>query len=359
MRRPLSTSARRGLIVSILLASLLVASGAFAAERTLTIDEAVRLALDADIDYQIALLTWENAEIDDRIARAQGEMTPYESLQRDLALRRAQNTFAQARNQLILGVINDYVGLIQATNQLAIRERQVALAEAELRRTEQMINIGNATEQDLLRQTNQVVNAELNAASARRTYENRYTSFLRRLGLSDDVRLVLNDTLPVHPFTYTLEEALATAREVSFDVWEREVNLRLAEMDLASLRTQNPAPLALQKAENNFRIQELNAQKAETQFTTQFMTEYHAMVDAWRQLENAERDYTISMESYQQVVRQYQAGLKTEQEMAQAEIDRLSAEQTIADARNNYAISYLEFELSLGRELPYGEGDRK
>src|SRR5690606_11497518 len=145
-----------------LLLAFLAAAPAAAAEYELTIAEAVQLALRADIDYQIAKLTWENAEIDDRIARVQGELTPYEQLQRDLSLRRAQNTFAQAHNNLVFGVIDDYLGLIQATRQLEIRERQLALAKAELLRTEQMIEIGNATEQDRLRQTNQVVNAELN-----------------------------------------------------------------------------------------------------------------------------------------------------------------------------------------------------
>lgn len=343
-------------LLTVLLIVLLLPVGAAGAERTLTIEEAVRLALDADIDYQIALLTWENAEIDDRIARAEGEMTPYEQLQRELTLRRAQNTFSQAKNNLILSVISDYIGLIQAAQQLEIRERQLSLAEAELHRTEQMIAIGNATEQDRLRQINQVVNAELSVEAARRTYETRRNSFLQRLGLSGDVHLVLEDTLPVRPFAYALDEAIEQAREVSFEVWERQMNLRLAEMDLKSLRTQSPAPLALQKAENNFRIQQLNAEKAEAQFITQFTNQFHAVADTWKQLENAERDYRVAMESYKQTVRQYEAGLKTEQEMAQAEIDRLSAEQSIVDARNNYATQLLELELALGVPLPYGEG---
>src|SRR5690606_13151822 len=206
-----------------------------------------------------------------------------------------------------------------------------------------------------LRQTNQVVNAELNLANARRTYESRRQTLLARLGLPEDVELKLTDSLPVHPFTYTLEETLERAREASFEVWERQVNLRLAEMDLENLRSQNPAPLALRKSENSFRIQQLNAQKAESQFVTQFTNQFHSVADAWRQLENAERDYKISQENYRQFMRQYEAGLRTEQELVQAEIDRLNAEQSIFDARNNYAKALLQFELALGKPLPYGE----
>lgn len=353
-----SFTPHRVALLTVLCFGLLLSPAAGAAERTLTIDEAVRLALEADIDYQIALLTWENAEIDDRIARAQGDMTPYEQLQHELTLRRAQNTFSQAQNNLILSVISDYIGLIQAAQQLEIRERQLSLAEAELHRTEQMIQIGNATEQDRLRQTNQVVNAQLSAEAARRTFETRRSSFLERLGLSEDVQLILDDALPVRPFIYTLDEALDRAREASFEVWERQVNLRLAEMDLESLRSQSPAPLALKKAENNFRIQQLNAQKAKAQFATQFTNQFHTVADSWKQLENAERDYRIALDSYNQTLRQYEAGLKTEQEMAQAEIDRLSAEQSIVDARNNYATQLLELDIALGLPLPYGEGEQ-
>lgn len=355
MTRRVAWLTRRSIGFVACLVGLALVQPAFAGELALSIEEAVRLATATDIDYQIALLTWQNARIDDLIARSQGEMTPYERLQRDLTLQRAENTFVQARDNLILGVINDYIGLIQAARQVEIRARQLELAEAQLHRTEQMIAIGNATEQDRMRQMNQVVTARLNAESARRTYESRYGSFLARLGLPDDVELILNDTLPVRPFTYVLEEALQAAREASFAVWEREVNLRLAEMELENLRSQNPAPLALQKAENNFRIQQLNAQKADMQFVSQFTTQFHSLADAWTQLQNAERDYQIAMENYQQVVRQYEAGLRTEQERLQAEIDRLIAEQSILDARNNYAISYMEFERSLGIPFPYGE----
>lgn len=327
----------------------------WAAEYPLSIEEAVQLARDADLNYQIAELTWENAQIDDTIARAQGAMTAYEQLQHDLSTRQAQNTFLAARNDLALGVVNDYFNLIRAAHDVEIRNRQLTLAENELTRVEQMIAIGNATEQDRLRQVNQVVSAQLSAASAQRTYAAQHSAFVRRLGLAEDVQLVLHDRLEVFPFTYTLDESIAVAREASFDVWQRGVNLQLAEMDLSNLRSQNPAPLALKKSENNFRIQQLNAEQAETQFATQFATQFHSVADAWTQLENAERDYQIAIASYNQTLRQYEAGLRTESEMAQAQIDQLSAEQSILDARTNYAVALMEFELTLGKPLPIGE----
>lgn len=346
----------RGQVIAFCLSlCLLLSFSTLAAEKELSIAEAVALAQAADIDYRIAALTWENAQIDDRTARASGPLTPYETLQRDLQFRRAENTFAQAHTSLVLGVIRDYISLRQSKAQLEIRERQLKLAEAELERVEQLIAIGNATEQDRLREINRVTSARLSAAAARRTFESRYESFLSRLGLDPDVKLILQDELPVVPFNYTLEETLETARAASFDVWEREVNMKLAEMDLNNLMAQNPAPLALKKAENNFTIQQLNAQKAETAFITQTTEQFHRMADAWTELQNAERDYLVAMESYKQAVRQYEAGLRTETDMASAEIDRLNAELAIFDARNNYALSLLEFEVMLGLPLPYGE----
>src|SRR5690606_36331838 len=97
-------------------------------------------------------------------------------------------------------------------------------------------------------------------------YRNREQTLRLPLGLSDDVILALVDEPVAVPFDWTLEETLAYALEHNFSVWEREMNLRIAQMDMEALRAQDPAPLQLQKAENNLRITELNAAQAERSF---------------------------------------------------------------------------------------------
>lgn len=342
---------RNGVFVALLIAC--VGAVASANVQSIDITTAVRLALEADIDYQIALLTWENAKIDDETARVGGETSPYARLQQNLSLRRAQHAFEQAHVNLVLGVAGDYVGLTQAERQLEIRQRQLGVAEEQMARVEEMVRIGHATEQDLLREQNQVTTARLNLATAERTYTNRRLEFVERLGLTGKAELELFDAPAVEPLDLSLDAALQLGRAASFDIWERQVNLQMAQMELENQRAQNLAPLALQKVENNHRIEELNAARADRQFQAQFEASYHSLRDAWLQLENAEREYLLAEATYRQSRRQFDAGLKTPLEMESAEIDRLSAELAVQSARGDYALQQMQFAASLGWALPY------
>lgn len=321
----------------------------------LSLKEAVHLALEADIDYQIALLTWENAEIDHKITAIDDNVTPYESLERERNFRRAENTFAQAHNDLVLDILRDYVSLKRAAVDLDVRTREVEVAEIELAQLEEKRNIGNATEQEHLQELNRVETARLRYESAQRTYETQRKQFIRRLGLPEDVQLVVEDTLPIHPFDYELEHVLEQARQASFHVWDREAAMELARLDLEKVRSQNVAPLTLQKAENDFRIEQLQAEKEENRFMSDTVSAYYDIADAWRELANAERDYAVAQEQYNQTLRQYEVNLITDLVMKKAEIDFLNARQTLRNVQNDYALSLLEFEVMLGRTLPYGE----
>src|SRR5690606_32590369 len=130
------------------------------------------------------------------------------------------------------------------------------------------------------------------------------------------------------PFDWTLEETLVYALKHSFSVWERETNLRIAEMDLEALRAQDPAPLQLQKAENNFRITQLNALKADRSFRNSVANAYHSLMDAARRLESAKVEYELALASFEVERRQYELGLTTDTEWEQAQLDRINAEQS-------------------------------
>src|SRR5690625_860742 len=109
------------------------------------------MALQADIDYQIALLTWENAEIDHQIAATGSSVTPYEALEQERSFRRSESTFTTAHHNLVLDVIRDYFAVHQATVDLDIRERELEVAEVELAQLEEKLNIGNDTDHEVLK----------------------------------------------------------------------------------------------------------------------------------------------------------------------------------------------------------------
>lgn len=333
-----------GLWVGVLLTGMLLAAGNVApvsAEAgsddgqqvvALTLDDALALAFEYDVEHQIARLNWENARIDNVIAQASGPVSPYEALQQQLQERRAENSYITARNSLILAVVQEYFDLQQARHQADTTRHQLDIARRELDVVKEMVRIGERHPQDELREQNRVAGAQLAADTAARTLANRTDAFLHRLGLSEHVALELVDEPRAASFDWTLEETLAYALAHNFSVWEREMNMRIAAMDLDALKVQDPAPLPLQKAENNFRIAELNAMEAERSFRISVTNAYFSLADASRRLQSAAVDFELALAAFESARRQHEAGLTTETAWQQAQLERRNEEQSYRDA---------------------------
>src|SRR5690606_24220235 len=326
-------------------------AGAPAEVLELTLADAVRLAFEYDLEHEIARLNWENARIDNMIARAAGPVSAYEQLQRDLQERRAENSYVSSRRSLMMTVVQEYFDLQQAAAQADVARRQADLAARELDVVRQMVAIGERHPQDELREQNRVAAARLTAETAARTFRSREQALRHRLGLPDTVQLVLVDEPEAVPFDWTLDETLAYALEHNFSVWEREMNVRIAQMDLEALKVQDPAPLQLQKAENSRRITELNARQAERSFYNNVVSAYHGLMDAARRLEAAASDYELSQSGAAVARRQYEVGLTTETDWERAQLDQINARQSYREAVISYVRARLELLNLIGHPL--------
>lgn len=321
----------------------------------LTLAQAVAMALEYDLEHAIARLQWENAQIDSRIAQASGPVSAYDRLRQEMQERRAQNDYLSARRSLVINVTQEYLNLKQALRQLEIAQRQLELARQQLAIVQEMVRIGERHSQEALREENRVAGLELSLATAERNVEGRRQSLLARLGLPLDAQLELVDEPDTILWTWTLEETLAYAQEHAYTVWERQANLRLAAMDLEALRVQDPAPLQLEKAENEYRIAEMQAQQAQRSFQNNVRTAYHGLSDAARRLQTSAVDYELAVAAHETARRRYEAGLTTDLDWAQAELDLLSAVQSRHEAIYNYVLSRMELLSLIGHPLDMGE----
>ncbi|MBO8142295.1 MAG: TolC family protein [Firmicutes bacterium] len=321
----------------------------------LTLEEAVELALAYDLEHEIARLNWENARIDSRIAQASGPASAYDRLQQELEERRAENTYQTARRTLVMDVVEQYLNLKQAERQREIARRELAVAREELAIVREMVRIGERHAQDERREENRVAGLELSADAAARAYETQLREFLARLGLPENAAVELVDEPELLPFDWDLDATLAYAQEHAFAVWEREASLRMAAMDLEALRVQDPPPLQLEKAENEYRIAELNALQAERSFANDLRSAYYTLMDAARQYDSAAVDLELAQAAYDVARRQHEAGLSTDLDWAQAEIELLDAERAYYDSLYAYVTVRLELLNLIGHPLDFGE----
>lgn len=328
---------------------------ATAQPQELTLADAIELAFSYDVDHEIARLNWDNARIDNLIAQASGPVSAYERLQRELQERRAENAYVTARKTLVLGVVQEYFDVKQAERQVEIARRQADIAKHELEIVRQMVRIGERHPQDELREQNRVANAELSAETAARTYASREAAMLHRLGLAELVRPVLVDEPEAIAFEWTLEQTLAYALDANFSVWERDMNMRIATMDFEALRVQDPAPLQLEKAENNLRVTELNTLQGERTFNINVVSSYYGLIDAAKRLDAARVDYELAQAAHESARRQYEAGLTTEIDWERAQLELLNAQQTYRDSVTTHMRARLDLLNLIGHPLELDE----
>lgn len=320
----------------------------------LTVEAAVELALMHDIDHEIALLRWENARIDSRIAQAGGPVSDFDRLQREINERQAERNYKAARNNVIIGTVGDYFNLQQSWRTLEIRTREAQVAQEELALVRERVRIGGSTPQEEAREEIRVSGIELDAEIARRNYERARDQFLQRLGLDSDVQLNLTEEPVVHAFSLSLEQVLNHAATETFEAWEREASLDVARLNLENQRTQNPPPLVLAQAENELSIATSEAAKSEADYKAQVTDAYYAVVDARRRIETAEVERTLAEQVWDMTRRQVEAGLRTQLDLKQAEIERLEGELNYYNSLNGYVTARLNLLNLLGMNLGIG-----
>lgn len=349
------------MVAALVLAGLMAGAGSVLAQESrgqtmaLGLAEAVELALSYDLEHAVARVQWDNARIASRIAQASGPLSPYDQLKQELEERRAEHQYVSARRSLVTNVIREYLELKQAERRLDIARRQLDVGRQELAIVRELVRIGQRHQLDELREANRVEELALEVDAAERDYETRRRAFLQRLGLDEDVQLRLVDEPEAMPWTWDIGQTLAYAAENAFSVWERAATLRIAAMDLEAVRIEDPPPLQLEKAENDYRIAELNAQQAERTFVNSVRTAFHKVTDAARRLETAAVDYELAKAEYDVARRRHQAGLTTDLDMERAEIELRSAEQAHYDALYTYVLARLELLNLIGHPLDLGE----
>ncbi|NLY11775.1 MAG: TolC family protein [Firmicutes bacterium] len=346
---------RLGLLksLSVIALVLVICSGVISADTskvlTLTLEEAIDLALENNIDYQIELLTWENTQIDEKIRALRPLETEEEKLQFKLLTRTNEENLNRAYVSAIVNTIRDYFNLQKLGRLVEIAENNQAVAQNSYQLVKRRVELGELPERDLLREEKSYEASQAALASAQRTYQNALNDFLFVLGVIGNYdKAVLPSEVPVVTFDLELNDTLRLAKENNLGIWQQSINYRLAEINFEKIKAQNPAPLELQKAENNFAVTVLNQLKVERNVERQFVDRWYSMQDSKRSLESANLNLRFAEEDYQRSIKQHEIGLITETQLTQSKNSYLNTVNQTMDTRVSFLTSVIQFRSDLG-----------
>ncbi|WP_338824241.1 hypothetical protein MHOCP_23390 [Moorella humiferrea] len=323
----------------------------------LTLQQAIDLALQHDINLQNANLEVDKTEKQREIAAEVINFTPlmgssYDEatqenwmnlLYADLAWRKSKKTLEANRDSLVLRTCKSYWDVQTAQEEVALKEKLEQQALVNLQKARAGAMAGTVSEYDLMGIENQWQQARNNVKLAKQALDDTYSSFNDLIGLDANDRPVLSDKpifepLKIDNLDYEIQRVIAE----SPSVWlaQQQVTLKKWAYDMV-YSSGSYTPYKVRQIE--LEQAELNAASAEEAIAQVTRSLYY-------QIKNVEENYNTALEALKVAEEQlriakvkYDVGMATKSDVIAAEVAVAQAQQTINDLVRNHAYLKLAF----------------
>lgn len=311
----------------VLILMLVTVSWSVTAEEANRFDlkTAVNLVLENDLDFIIATIELDKAELEYEKRRANNLLQPsrYSELETEFSLQSARNGYQNAKYQLVADTITQYTNLWLARLDLDIKDKNAGLENRLLKEARAQYEIGDIGSVDLLERENSYKDTMFNLETARDDYQQGVRRFITRLNL-DKTELLLADLIYTDSWQITETEAVETALENSVDLDLKEVQLELAEIDLERAEV-SAAELDKKIKEKTVEAARLEKEKAREELEDSTKEVYYQFKQAVKRIGLTAERMAEAEEKYKLRQEQYKAGLITISEVLEYEINMMRA----------------------------------
>ncbi len=335
-------------VMLVTVASLVMAGE----ELTLKPSQALDLALENNIDLQIAAIQLENSEIDYKKSTITGQQeSQFDKLQLELQIDQARNSYNNTEKSLIIGVFDKYLNILKDKEDIAIEEKKLNLQERRYELAEARYEAGHIGELDFRNAKQSYENAKRNLEYLKNDLDQTLREFKNYLGLENDQQLILLKIETPEVAELDETEVIEQIIDNNFSLEVDRRRLELAEMQVQRARVSSVPELDLQKIKNDRDIDALRLQRNEQNSFNSAQAQYNSFQRVIDQLENSQINLEQTKENFAITEKQYQAGIKTENDYLSAEISLLEAENNYYGAVVSYYISELNLKESMGLDI--------
>jgi len=332
------------------LIALFLAAQAAAAQEPLTLARAVDLALQNDVSAKLAALAFEEAMLNYERSIADNLLGGSEQSRRQAenARRSAVLGYENAQYDLVSSTIERYVGVLRARINLEIAQKQLQIAQLDFVATERRVALGTATELDLMNASSDLTNAELELASAESSLLTATQDLAFSLGFDPDSLPELDPEIPVLPFEYDLELAIAKAIERNSNVASARSALENAELELELARAEGAAPLDLRSLEISLERARIQLDQQLQSVERDVASRYENLIRTRESLKSSETSLMSQERRFAAIKEQHRAGLRSDRELLQAEVNLARERSTRLQSVSGYLRDVVTFQRLIG-----------
>ena len=339
--------------ISLLCCILLVSTGTAAAEDKLEISEAVNLVLEENIELKIARLELENAKLDYQKSQAENLATESQSskLEAELSLLQARDAYYNNQAQLLQEVLNKYTTALLAQKNVIVKQKKTELEDLRLDKVKQKLEQGHVNDLEVIEQTNDYREAEMNLVEAKDDYQEAIRELKTLINASKTTKLELQNLELNSRWQISQNQVVETGFENNLELQVQAKNIKVLKQNLTKNKQASTPSLDLKKAENKLKMARLTQENLKKDLENQLYAAYQDFTQVKDRLDLRKNNLEASRANYNQLTKKHQQGLASQEELLAAEEQLITAEYNYQQAVVNYYKEQLELKVAMQLEV--------
>lgn len=338
-------------------------------EKSLSLDDAINLALKNNPDVEIAKLNAQKAQIEYNGAlKTAHDMKNLEDksggtyetgLARYVNPKACEVTLVLdkkreeiAEKSMKLNVEKAYYDVLKADNDLQIKQKSLNYFQDQLKIAQTAYEIGTKAKVDLLTLESAVAGYQAQVIDAENTYNTSAMELNRIIGLDLDTPLKLTSqfTLDKVSNTIKLDDAIKTALSDNLEILSVKKNQELQQVKLDMEKRYYGAGVSqydINAAGIDTKIADASVRKQELATTALIKQSYRSLSSLETMIDWQKKEVAQSEENARILALKYKAGLATSLDVKKANIDLDTAEKSLSDTIYNYNLLKSKFKYDL------------
>lgn len=366
MSNPQSRASRNSKIACALTA-ILMSFAAFAAPslaqnqgqgsknqgQSLTLQEAVKLALEQGSTAKSASLDLKDAEISYKQAMADQLLKPsvLTALSAETAWLVAQRNYEIARADIATQAEQAYYDVLKSERASVLAQENLERAKDQLKTSESKFKLGMVAQIDVIAAETEVASAEADQSKAQANLALAKMKLNRVIGLALDSPVKLASQFSYEPISVDLDKAIEYSLSHRLEIKRAEDTVTLKEKEVEVYNNDFTPPLVLERSRVGLEAAQADLDDVKANIILEVRQNFESLKDAERQVPLQEKSLTKAKESLRIAKARYDAGVITAMELADAQRAVYQAETAYLQAMFDYNVAVAKFYKALGMSL--------
>jgi len=323
--------------------------------RELTVQDAVQIAYEHNLSFQVATLDWQASQA--KLERAQIVGDEEMLAEAEKEWRKAQETYEEKRQELKDLVRTSYQQLLESERMVENAQIAKERAQNQLAMDENKYQAGLLSSLDVERAQNSLFDAERRHVKAIIDLETQRMKFNEILGLPLDETIVLTERLFLSfvPFTLSLETCYELALELDPTIMAAKENLEKAKEEVLIAQGPFVPRVELEQALRNEEKAEIALKQAQQSLYFRIRADYYSLSNQAHNLEMAERNIKLERQALLAEESKYAAGILSNAQIVAQQEKLASLEEQYNSDLSSYSQARIKLLQAVGQYEELGE----